>query len=93
LGFFCPPVGVSYEITEDLKIYPNPSADLIWIDTRDMSGSLLVYSFSGKLLLENHVSNNDKPVISLKHYPDGAYLIKFVSDAGETYTGKIQKCR
>ncbi|MCO5255722.1 MAG: T9SS type A sorting domain-containing protein [Lentimicrobium sp.] len=92
-GFFCPPVGVSYEITEDLKIYPNPSADLIWIDTRDMSGSLLVYSFSGKLLLENHVSNNDKPVISLKHYPDGAYLIKFVSDAGETYTGKIQKCR
>ena len=85
----CPEVGVSYKQITDLDIYPNPSADLIWIDTRDMSGSLLVYSFSGKLLLENHVSNNDKPVISLKHYPDGAYLIKFVSDAGETYSGKL----
>jgi hypothetical protein len=85
----CPGVGVSYKQITDLDIYPNPSADLIWIDTRDMSGSLLVYSFSGKLLLENLVANNDKPVISLKHYPDGAYLIKFVSDAGETYSGKL----
>ncbi len=93
LGFFCPPVGVSYEITEDLKIYPNPSAGLVYIDSRDMSGSLMVYNFSGQLLLETTVIKGEKPLLSLQHYPDGAYLIKFVSDAGETYTGKIQKCR
>lgn len=92
-GFFCPPVGVSYEIKEDLKTYPNPSAGLIYIDSRDMSGSLMVYNFSGQLLLETTVTKDEKPVLSLQHYPDGAYLIKFVSDAGETYTGKIQKCR
>ncbi len=82
-------VGVSYELTEDLKIYPNPSSGLIYVDTRDLSGSVQVYSFSGKLLLDRAVAKNEKPVLWLHDFPDGAYLVKFVSVTGETLIGKV----
>jgi hypothetical protein len=86
---YCPPIGVSYELTEDLKIYPNPSSGMIYVDTRDLSGSVQVYSFSGKLLLDRAVAKNEKPVLWLHDIPDGAYLVKFVSDTGETLIGKV----
>ncbi|MCD6659753.1 MAG: T9SS type A sorting domain-containing protein, partial [Lentimicrobium sp.] len=88
-SFYCPPIGVSYELTEDLKIYPNPSSGLIYVDTRDLSGSVQVYSFSGKLLLDRAVAKNEKPVLWLHDFPDGAYLVKFVSVTGETLIGKV----
>jgi hypothetical protein len=87
--FICPPIGVSYELIEDLKIYPNPSTGLFYVDAEGLEGKLSVYSFSGKHLLETPISKNEKPVLSLEHFPVGAYLLKFVADSGETFTGKV----
>lgn len=88
----CLPVGidhVSYSKFHDLGIYPNPSTGLFYIDTEGLEGKLSVYSFSGKHLLETPISKNEKPVLSLENYPPGAYLVKFVADSGETFTGKV----
>lgn len=85
---YCPGVGVTYKKSEDIKIYPNPSAGLIYIDNQGLSGTIMVYSFSGEELHKADINKNEKPVLSLENYPQGAYLIKFVSDSGETFTGK-----
>lgn len=86
---YTPTIAVSYQEIQNLAIYPNPSTGLFYIDTEGLEGKLSVYSFSGKHLLETPISKNEKPVLSLENYPEGAYLVKFVADSGETFTGKV----
>lgn len=86
---YTPTIAVSYQEIQNLAIYPNPSTGLFYIDTEGLEGKLSVYSFSGKHLLETPISKNEKPVLSLENYPEGAYLVKFVTDSGETFTGKV----
>jgi hypothetical protein len=86
---YCPGVGVSYEKTNDLKIYPNPSTGLFYVDIEGLEGKLSVYSFTGKLLLESGLNRSETQTITLSNYPPGAYLLKFVADSGETFTGKV----
>jgi hypothetical protein len=83
------PISISYQEIQNLAIYPNPSTGLFYVDAEGLEGKLSVYSFSGKHLLETPISKNEKPVLSLEHFPVGAYLVKFVADSGETFTGKV----
>jgi hypothetical protein len=82
-------VGVTYQDVENLKVYPNPSTGLFYIDTEGLEGKLSVYSFTGKLLIESGLNRSETQTISLSNYPPGAYLVKFVADSGETFTGKV----
>jgi hypothetical protein len=87
--YYTPTIAVSYQEIQNLAIYPNPSTGLFYVDAEGLEGKLSVYSFSGKHLLETPISKNEKPVLSLEHFPVGAYLVKFVADSGETFTGKV----
>jgi len=87
--YYTPTIAVSYQEIQNLAIYPNPSTGLFYVDAEGLEGKLSVYSFSGKHLLETPISKNEKPVLSLEHFPVGAYLLKFVADSGETFTGKV----
>jgi hypothetical protein len=87
--YYTPTISVSYMEIQNLAIYPNPSTGLFYVDAEGLEGKLSVYSFSGKHLLETPISKNEKPVLSLEHFPVGAYLVKFVADSGETFTGKV----
>jgi len=82
-------VGVTYQGVENLKVYPNPSTGLFYIDAEGLEGKLSVYSFTGKLLIESGLYRSETQTISLSNYPPGAYLVKFVADSGETFTGKV----
>jgi hypothetical protein len=86
---YTPTIAVSYQEIHNLANYPNPSTCLFYVDAEGLEGKLSVYSFSGKHLLETPISKNEKPVLSLEHFPVGAYLVKFVADSGETFTGKV----
>lgn len=86
---YTPTIGVSYQKTHDLTIYPNPSSGLFYVDTEGLEGKLSVYNFIGKLLFETELNRSESQTVSLNNYPPGAYLLKFVADSGETFIGKV----
>ncbi len=78
-----------YKLEDSFKIYPNPTNDIIYISSKSSLGieKVIVYSISGKLLLE---INEDTKEINLKHYPKGMYFLNVVLDKGSV-TKKIIK--
>ena len=63
-------------LTNNVSIYPNPTADNIIIKANsEMIGSLYqVYNSKGKLILSGNI-HSDLQMISLQEFPVGMYLL------------------
>jgi hypothetical protein len=63
--------------TSNLKVYPNPTDNLIHIDLPQISsGEIEIYSISGELVQINKFDMSTKIQISLDKLPAGMYLLK-----------------
>ncbi|MBL4755172.1 MAG: T9SS type A sorting domain-containing protein, partial [Flavobacteriales bacterium] len=75
----------------DVRIYPNPTEDLIWIDNTKYAGSwgLKLYDFTGKMII--HVANiKTSPfVLDMNPFLPGIYVIKVTDDSGRINVEKI----
>ena len=73
-----------------VKIYPNPTKEVIFI-THPSSNSFKVFisDLTGKVLLEKEVGKQD--TINIERYPSGTYLINVTSEDQKTNTYKIIK--
>lgn len=70
-------VGLTEKFTEKVKVYPNPTADYIYID--DSNTALFkveLYDVTGKLVVSQ--SLNDGSRIDLYHLPAGHYILKLL---------------
>ena len=64
------------EIT-DLKIYPNPSSSVIYIESsQTISGNVLIYSFDGRLIRAIHKQAAKKTEINISDLKSGVYVVK-----------------
>ena len=76
--------------TEDLKnetlvnVYPNPSSDNIYIDTKSDNFEVELYNLSGSLIYKT----NSQKVIDLSNIPNGLYMLS-VKDGNDTYRQKV----
>lgn len=83
-------LGINENTLNDLKIYPNPTSDLVNLTT-DFAGnisSIAIYQCDGKLI-KNIESNFNS--ISLSDFQNGLYLLKFTMNDGTSTTKKIVK--
>lgn len=74
----------------NLKIYPNPTNDLIFLEINNsiIVKNIKVYDLMGKLL----VTYNKRPQnISLNNYSNGLYFIKINSDKGSIIKKIVKK--
>jgi hypothetical protein len=73
-----------------VKIYPNPTKELIFI-THPSSNSFKVFisDLTGKVLLEKEVGKQDP--INIERYPSGTYLINVTTEDKKTNSYKIIK--
>lgn len=71
----------------EFKIFPNPTSDLVTIQSSKDVKSILVYSTDGKLLFE--VKN--QKTINLSKYPTGNYIVKVIFVNGEELIKKVIK--
>ena len=85
------PVGISsINVTEDVRVYPNPVTDVLTIQTEASTyNSLKLYNNIGQVLMQQNVNSNTTQ-IDMKHLPTGMYYIQLQGDAGTT-TKKIEK--
>lgn len=73
--------------TSYIKVYPNPSADKVFISSPKMFSYKLVDA-SGKLLKQSHIKQNTH-IIELMDFAGGSYFIAFEEENGKTMTTKI----
>lgn len=60
-----------------VQVYPNPTADLVYIDIPAFEGkvSAELFSHDGKMICEKQANNVSKLTLDLSHVPSGAYIL------------------
>lgn len=70
------PVGLNETATAKIKIFPNPTADVITVKGMDNIQTISIYGMDGKMLLK---SNGDQ--VSLQDLASGKYIVEVQSEA------------
>lgn len=73
--------------TIDVSIYPNPTSDLVHIQSNTDVSSITVFSMDGRKLFENYGEN----IINLSTYSSGIYFLNIVMKDGTAFKHKIIK--
>ena len=71
-----------------LKVYPNPTKNLLKIETPLSVESAMVYSLTGKQLLSSVL---DQSTVDVSGLPLGIYLLQITHDKGNTYVKFIKE--
>jgi len=82
-------VGISKVETDQLNIYPNPSNSVINIGLTNDIRQMVVYNYVGQVVYEQVITKDKTIQLNLRNYKAGAYLIKFVTTSGESFTKKV----
>lgn len=67
---------------EKIKIYPNPTRDLLTIEGMSENASIEVRNMSGQLLLTEK-ANSKNMTISLTHLAPGTYIVNILGAEGD----------
>lgn len=83
-------LGVNENRFNDLKIYPNPTSDIVHLTGEYAANisSIAIYQCDGKLIKNLETNLNS---ISLSELQNGLYLLKFTMNDGTSTTKKIVK--
>ena len=63
------------EVEHNIKIYPNPVSEVLYITNSTNNKSLLIYDVTGKLI-SNQSIQEGLNVVDVKTFAKGTYLIK-----------------
>ena len=72
-----------------VNIYPNPSNNVVNIELTDNISRLVVYNYVGQIVFEQVIAKDKNVAIDVRNYDAGAYLVKFITRSGESFTKKI----
>lgn len=76
-------------ISNDIKIYPNPTDGILYIEQATTSGQISIYDLKGRLLLQKRM-DTDLAEINLDPLVTGMYILKYIGDEG-SFMKKIIK--
>jgi len=82
-------VGVKTNDLSKVKIYPNPTNSILNIELTDNVTQVVIYNFFGQVVHENKVTNTSTLHVDVSNYDAGAYLVRFVTNQGQSLTQKI----
>jgi hypothetical protein len=74
---------------KEVSIYPNPSNSVVNIEVTNNISQVVVYNYLGQVVIERNVTGAETLQVNVRNYEAGAYLVKFVTKAGETFTKKV----
>ncbi|MDR6967927.1 hypothetical protein J2X31_001941 [Flavobacterium arsenatis] len=77
-------------LDNSIKIYPNPSSNLVKIEADAAINSVQVYDMQGRLLM-THLANDVKTSIDISNKTNGVYFFKIYSEKGIKVEKVIKK--
>jgi len=72
-----------------VSVYPNPSNSVINIELTNEISQMVVYNYVGQVVYEQVITKDKTIQLNVRNYKAGAYLIKFVTTSGESFTKKV----
>jgi hypothetical protein len=72
-----------------LRIYPNPSNSSVTIELTNDVKQVLIYNYAGQLVHERAINKDKNIEVDVRHYEAGAYLVRFITNSGESFAKKI----
>jgi len=81
--------GVGGEDLANTRIYPNPSNSVVNIELPGSVSQVIVYNYLGQVVFEQNVTKAQTIQLNVRNYEAGAYLVKLLTNAGETLTKKV----
>jgi len=72
-----------------VSVYPNPSNNVVNIELTNNISQLVVYNFVGQVVYEQVITKDKTIQLNVRNYESGAYLIKFITTSGESFTKKV----
>jgi len=82
-------VGLHEISTSNIKVYPNPTRDMLFIECEDFS-TIKLYDILGKEILIKNISKKTTE-INISHLPKGMYSIRIISEGKIIGNSKIIK--
>jgi phosphatidylserine/phosphatidylglycerophosphate/cardiolipin synthase-like enzyme len=76
---------------ENLKIYPNPTQNRIYINSNELVKTISLYSIQGTLILQTNPESGEKSVLDLTSQKSGIYILKVEDSKHRVNTYKIVK--
>lgn len=73
--------------SEEIDIFPNPTSDILYINSFQNIAQLYLFDITGKLLLSQFGTKQ----INIKNLPKGIYIVKAVADSGKVHTKRVVK--
>jgi len=83
------PVGVDELSLDEVKVYPNPARNTLYIENVDY-GTAVIYNVTGQLMGEYQI-NNQVNSINVSSFNNGLYIIKIVGNNNEITSTKFFK--
>lgn len=81
--------GIETNNLSSVKVYPNPSNSVVNIDLTSNISRVIVYNYVGQVVFEQNNTKAETIRLNVSSYEVGAYLVKFVTNAGESFTKKV----
>ena len=74
----------------EVKLYPNPTADVLNIETDANKNLIKIIDLSGKVISTYSVQEN-KISLKVQHLPKGIYIVEIENEKGKTISKFIKK--
>ena len=77
----------------DIRVYPNPTSDFLYIEGGfDIGSQLFIYDMTGRIVETAELTSNNA-ALNISHLPEGYYIVKVGDGNGRSYGVKICKQR
>ena len=73
----------------EIIVYPNPSNDVVNISLTSDISQIVVYNYVGQVFFEQIITKDKNIQLNVRNYESGAYLVKFITNSGESFTKKV----
>ncbi|WP_291115249.1 T9SS type A sorting domain-containing protein [Flavobacterium sp. UBA6135] len=83
-----PPLSVDDQVKPAVKLYPNPTSGMLYIDATDLKG-YMVYNLLGQELLRGEFTGTSNYSISLEGLSKGTYLVRLLGLDGAVSMEKV----
>ncbi|MBL7906500.1 MAG: carboxypeptidase regulatory-like domain-containing protein [Bacteroidales bacterium] len=72
-----------------VSVYPNPASNVVNIELTNGISQVVVYNYVGQVVYEQNITKAQTIQLNVRNYESGAYLVKFITSAGESFTKKV----
>ncbi len=72
-----------------VNVYPNPSNNVVNIELSGNVSQFAVFNYTGQIVFQQTITKAQTVQLDVHNFDAGAYLIKFTTRSGESFTKKI----